>query len=295
MPHRTFSEWSNDHRLLIDQAMAAYVDYGSDCPDALRGAIRHSFLAPGKRLRPLLVLMAGEACGLPTERAIPAACAVEMVHTYSLIHDDLPAMDDDDLRRGLPSCHIKFGEANAILAGDALLAQAFEVLATDAPSPEAAARSCAVLAKAAGALALVGGQADDLAFENQKGNIEQLEAIHRRKTGALFIASLELGAVWADASTEQVKALRAYGANLGLAFQVIDDLLDFGGDEAVLGKRAGKDIDRGKLTFPGCLGVDESRRRAEQLIQEAQDAITIFGPKSKYLGDLADYILERNR
>lgn len=275
--------------------MAAYVDYGSDCPDALRGAIRHSFLAPGKRLRPLLVLMAGEACGLPTERAIPAACAVEMVHTYSLIHDDLPAMDDDDLRRGLPSCHIKFGEANAILAGDALLAQAFEVLATDAPSPEAAARSCAVLAKAAGALALVGGQADDLAFENQKGNIEQLEAIHRRKTGALFIASLELGAVWADASTEQVKALRAYGANLGLAFQVIDDLLDFGGDEAVLGKRAGKDIDRGKLTFPGCLGVDESRRRAEQLIQEAQDAITIFGPKSKYLGDLADYILERNR
>lgn len=295
MPHRTFAEWTGDHRQLIDAALAEFAAYGDDCPVILGEAIRHSLLAPGKRLRPLLVLMATDACGSNIEDAIPAACAVEMVHTYSLIHDDLPAMDDDDLRRGLPSCHVKFGEANAILAGDALLAQAFHILATESPTVAAAARSCAILAQAAGSEALVGGQADDLAFENKSGTIEQLEAIHRRKTGALFIASLEIGGVMADAATQKIAALRVYGRNLGLAFQIIDDLLDHGGDEAILGKKAHKDQDRGKLTFPGCLGVDESRRRAQSLIQQAHDAITIFGPKSKHLGELADFILERNR
>lgn len=295
MPNRTFVEWSNDHRQTIEASLAEFASFGDDCPAVLSSAIRHSLLAPGKRLRPLLVLMAAQACGSEIEDAVPAACAVEMVHTYSLIHDDLPAMDDDDLRRGLPSCHIKFGEANAILAGDALLAQAFEVLATRSPNDQAAARSCAILARAAGSEALVGGQADDLAFENKGGTIEQLEAIHRRKTGALFIACLELGAVVADAGAEKIAALRTYGKCLGLAFQITDDLLDYGGDASILGKKAHKDLERGKLTFPGCLGVDVSRRRAAELIQQAHDAVTIFGPKSKHLGELADYILERNR
>ncbi len=227
-------------------------------------------------------------------QALPAACAVEMVHTYSLIHDDLPAMDDDDLRRGLPTCHAKYGEATAILAGDALLAHAFEILARDTP-PATAARCVAELARAAGATELVGGQADDLAAENAGGTLHELERIHRRKTGALFLASLRLGAIIAEASEQQFSALDRYGKALGLAFQITDDLLDYSGDAEQLGKRVGKDEDRGKLTFPGLLGVDESRRRARELVLEAIDALTIFGSAAIGLEGLARYVLERNQ
>ena len=183
----------------IDAALDRYTDFSADCPGRLREAIRYSLLAPGKRLRPMLVLFAAEACGSNSGAAIPAACAVEMVHTYSLIHDDLPAMDDDDLRRGRPTCHKAFGEAVAILAGDALLALAFEVLASHVHPPLAAARCCAVLAEAAGATALVGGQADDLALEFTAGDMATLENIHRRKTGAMFVASLRLAGYVAGA------------------------------------------------------------------------------------------------
>lgn len=279
----------------IDEALAAYTRYSEDCPQELAEAIRHSLLAPGKRLRPLLVLMSCRACGCEFERALPAACAVEMVHTYSLIHDDLPAMDDDDLRRGRPSCHAKYGEATAILAGDALLAQAFEVLAAGTRPPEVAARCCQELAQAAGACNLVGGQADDLAAESGPRTVEQLERIHRRKTGAMIRVSLRLGGLVAQTTAENLAALDVYGERLGLAFQIVDDLLDLEGDAAALGKRTQKDHERGKLTFPAVLGPEESRRRAAVLVEDAVAALAPLGAGAADLAALARYVLNRRR
>jgi geranylgeranyl diphosphate synthase type II len=279
----------------VDEALDAYTRYGSDCPGELAAAIRHSLLAPAKRLRPLLVLMACEACGCDDSGAVAAACAVEMVHTYSLIHDDLPAMDDDDLRRGLPSCHAKFGEATAILAGDALLAQAFDVLARDTRPAATAARCCGELAVAAGACNLVGGQQDDLQAEFADLGIDELERIHRRKTGAMIRVSLRLGGIAGGAKDEQLAALDAYGEKIGLAFQIVDDLLDLGGNEASLGKRARKDSQSGKLTFPAVLGAEESRRRAEELVAQAIEAVVPFGPRSASLEAMARFVLERDR
>ncbi len=283
-----------DARAGIDAALDRYTQFGDGCPRDLREAICHSLLAPGKRLRPRLVLMAAEACGCDLQTAMPAACAVEMVHTYSLIHDDLPAMDDDDVRRGRPSCHAAFGEATAILAGDALLALAFEVVARDVHPPEIGARCCKELAHAAGAEALVGGQADDLAAEASGGDLSLLDRIHRRKTGALFRVSLRLGGIVADAPDELIGALDAYGQKLGLAFQIVDDLLDLNGDDQALGKRTRKDSDRGKLTFPALLGVDQSRERAARLIDEACESLADFGPRANGLTQLARYVLDRN-
>jgi geranylgeranyl diphosphate synthase type II len=252
-------------------------------------------LAPGKRLRPLLVLMSAEACGCPRAGAMPAACAVEMVHTYSLIHDDLPAMDDDDWRRGRPSCHVKFGEANAILAGDALLAQAFEVLSGEVQPPDVAVACCLELARAAGASALVGGQVDDLQSPGLAGDLTQMERIHRRKTGAMFQVSLRLGGRIGQAAPPQLAALDAFGRKLGLAFQIVDDLLDIKGDATTLGKSVGKDRKQNKLTFPAVLGVEPSQRRAEGLIREAQRELHVFGALAGCLESLASYVLERNR
>jgi geranylgeranyl diphosphate synthase type II len=288
-----FLDYAAQVRPEIEAALDRVSDYDDQCPTRLREAIRHSLLAPGKRLRPLLVLMSAEACGYDHTLALPAACAVEMIHTYSLIHDDLPAMDDDDLRRGLPTCHAAFDEATAILAGDALLAQAFEVLAGAPYSAGIRGACCLELAQAAGPRALVGGQADDLAAEFQEGDIEFLEHIHRRKTGALFIASLRLGGIVASALPEQLEALTTYGRALGLAFQIVDDLLDLHGETEAMGKRTQKDSHHGKLTFPAMLGVDESHRRATHLIHEACAAIEPFGTRAARLEALARYVLER--
>ncbi|REJ67456.1 MAG: polyprenyl synthetase family protein [Planctomycetota bacterium] len=291
----------------INEALAAAVEPGAGCPATLAEAIRYSLLAPGKRLRPILVLLAAEACGSHVEDAMPGACAVEMVHAYSLVHDDLPAMDDDDLRRGRPTCHRAFDEATAILAGDALLTLAFETLATRLPDPAIAAECVQILARAAGAAGMVGGQADDLDAARaetlreqfERGETEAclatLESIHRRKTGAMFCASLELGAAVARASSEQTEALLQYGTNLGLAFQIVDDLLDVAGDEAATGKRLGKDSERGKLTYPSLLGIEESRRRAELLIADACAAIQPFGPAAALLESLARFVQRRDR
>ncbi|MGE0760840.1 MAG: polyprenyl synthetase family protein [Pirellulaceae bacterium] len=297
MPDSTaeLNSYSAAARTEIEAALRRYTEFDPDCPARLRDAIRHSLLAPGKRLRPMLVLMAAEACGCDRQRAMPAACAVEMVHTYSLIHDDLPAMDDDDLRRGIPTCHAAFDEATAILAGDALLARAFEVLATDIDPPTVAVRCCAELGQAAGASALVGGQADDLAAEFREGTLEELERIHRRKTGAMFRVSLRLGGLVAQATNEQLAALDTYGRCLGLAFQIVDDLLDVQGSTDAMGKRAAKDSDRGKLTFPALLGATESRARAKALIDQACAAVSIFMNDSHSLVSLARFVLERNR
>ncbi|MCU0959377.1 MAG: polyprenyl synthetase family protein [Pirellulaceae bacterium] len=278
----------------IEDALDQYTPPDPDCPPVLREAIRHSLLGAGKRLRPLLVLLAAEACGAAPEEALPAACAVEMVHTYSLIHDDLPAMDDDDVRRGRASCHRQYGEAVAILAGDALLARALEILARDVRPPAVAAACCAALAAAAGPTALVGGQVDDLRAEQEGGDLAALEAIHRRKTGALIRVSLSLGALVARADAPRRAALDTYGRHLGVAFQIVDDLLDLQGDETAMGKRAGKDAARGKLTFPGVLGVAPSRTRAARLVTEACDALLPLGERGGDLQALARYVLERN-
>lgn len=279
----------------IDAALDRYAQFDDGCPPELGEAIRYALLAPGKRLRPRLLLLAAEACGGTIDAALPAACAVEMIHTYSLVHDDLPAMDDDDLRRGRATCHKVFGEAMAILVGDALQARAFEVLATGIKPAERAARCCAVLGHAAGATALVGGQADDIAGGVTGDDVPSLEAVHRRKTGALITASLELGGIVAGANAEQLAALQRYGHDLGLAFQITDDLLDVAGRESTVGKRVDKDAAMGKATYPQLLGVEESRRRAADLIDGACRALEPIGRKGKPLRELAQFVLDRNR
>jgi geranylgeranyl diphosphate synthase, type II len=216
-----------------------------------------------------------------------------MIHAYSLVHDDLPAMDNDDLRRGRPTCHKQFDEATAILVGDALQARAFEMIARVQPG-EFAARCCAELARAVGPEALVGGQAADLASEFQECTLSELEAIHRRKTGALFRVSLRLGAIIADATDQQLGALDDYADNLGLAFQVVDDLLDVSGNEGKMGKRLGKDSARGKNTYPAILGEMGSRELAEKLIEQTCNALEIFGDKASALRELATFVRHRN-
>lgn len=258
-------------------------------------AMRYSLEAGGKRLRPILCLAACEAVGGSEEDAMPAACGIELIHTYSLIHDDLPAMDDDDLRRGRPTCHKQFGEATAILAGDALLSLAFEVLATRVEPGWVAAACCAALAEAAGACHLVGGQADDVLGNVDDADLETLESVHRRKTGALIVVSLRMGAMVAGARPDQIAALVVYGQCLGLAFQITDDLLDVRGDEKAVGKRVRKDSRHGKTAFPALLGIDRSTERAGQLIDEACEAIVPFGARAGGLEALARYVLERNR
>jgi geranylgeranyl diphosphate synthase type II len=282
-------------RELIDQHLDRYSQFDSECPDRLRAAIRYSLLAPGKRLRPLLALTAAKMCGGQIDTALPGACAVEMIHTYSLIHDDLPAMDDDDMRRGQATCHVQFDEATAILAGDALIPRAFEILTQEISDPSVAARSCGVLASAAGASKLVGGQVDDLAHQFAESDIELLQRIHNRKTGALLIASLQLGAISAKASPEQLASLEKYGKHLGLAFQIVDDLLDLKGDQAKMGKRTQKDSELGKLTYPAVLGVAESESRAQQMADVAIESLRLFGDAAEPLIFLAKYVVERSQ
>jgi geranylgeranyl diphosphate synthase, type II len=280
----------------------AVARFAADAPGSLVEAMSHSLFAPGKRLRPILAVLACEAGGGAAEAALPAACALEMVHTYSLIHDDLPAMDDDDLRRGLPTCHKKYGEALAILAGDALLTMAFECVGTGC-GPRTAAVSCLELARGAGAVGMVGGQVMDLEAEGKvagRGNTgPELESIHRRKTGALFRSALRLGLYAAHGERENgVKPAMladadAYAAAFGLAFQVTDDLLDVEGTAETLGKRAGKDAAKGKLTYPGLLGLEASRRKAKELGDDAVAAAERLG--SPLLAKLARYVVERDR
>jgi len=282
-------------RSRIEARLADYMAPRPECPPRLREAMAYSLLAGGKRLRPLLVVFACEACGGDAEGALPAACALEMVHTYSLIHDDLPAMDNDDYRRGRPTNHKVYGDGLAILAGDALLTLAFEVVARDVRPPEVAAACCADLAAAAGECGMVGGQVADLAAQQQGlSHVEDLEAIHRRKTGRLLTCALTLGAHIAAAPETQLSALREYGRRVGLAFQIIDDLLDVAGDPIKLGKGTQKDLQHGKLTYPGLLGVEESRRRARVLLDEACQILESFGPRGRVLTDLARFVGERD-
>jgi geranylgeranyl diphosphate synthase type II len=283
-------------RLRVNSQLDGYLrQLDSDCPEVLRDSMAYSLLAGGKRLRPLLTLLACEAAGGHMESAMPAACAIEMIHTYSLIHDDLPAMDDDDLRRGRPTCHIKFGEAQAILAGDALLTLAFEIVARDTSPAATAAACCVDLANAAGAVGMVGGQVADLQAEDAGiSSVDELEAIHRRKTGRLLCAALTMGGRIGGAGAEALEHLERYGTKVGLAFQIVDDLLDIVGEQAKMGKGVQKDASHGKLTYPALLGVEESRERARALIAQACCSLATFGERRRHLEALARFVLERD-
>ena len=264
-------------------------------PDLHRG-MRYAVFAGGKRLRPLLVLSGCRACGGSIEQAVAAAAAVEMIHTYSLVHDDLPAMDDDSLRRGKPTTHVVFGEALAILVGDALLTRAVEVLTDGTHSPLPAPLRLAVLgtlAAAAGSTNMAGGQALDLQAEGRKVNLAAVEDLHRRKTGALIEASVVAGGQCAGAGEDALRALRRYGSALGLAFQIVDDILDVTGSTHELGKSAGKDERAGKATFPALLGLEASRARAHELADRALASLRDFGPEADSLRRLADALTRR--
>lgn len=281
-------------RQQVETALAGYLQLGEDSPVRLTESMSYSLMAGGKRLRPVLVLLACEACGGTIAAAMPAACAIEMIHTYSLIHDDLPAMDDDDLRRGRPTNHVVYGDAMAILAGDALLTLAFEIIARDIRPAETAAACCIDLANAAGAEGMVGGQVADLEAENQPPDLTALRNIHRRKTGRLLSSALTLGGRAAGAPTAWLECLKLYGDRLGLAFQITDDLLDIQGDQQKLGKSVGKDSEQGKMTYPALMGIEKSRQTAKELITEAIAAVEPLGKSAHALRALARFVLERD-
>jgi geranylgeranyl diphosphate synthase type II len=283
---------------------AAEVNAWLDClvpsedvePRQLHKAMRYSLLGGGKRLRPALVLTAGEALGAETDDLMPSACAIEMIHTYSLIHDDLPAMDNDDLRRGRPTCHKAFGEAVAILAGDALLTQAFRVLASDAPRRDAArqVRVIREIATAAGSVdGMIGGQMADIENEGKQVDAATVEYIHRSKTGALIAAPVVVGGIIAGATDDQIDKLRNYGERIGLAFQIADDILDVTSTSEQLGKTAGKDQTAHKATYPAVHGVPASRRRARELVEEAVEIVSNLGVSTGMLEAIARFIVAR--
>jgi geranylgeranyl diphosphate synthase type II len=265
-------------------------------PKRLADAMRYSLMAGGKRLRPLLVIASAEACGARASEVLGAACAFECLHTYSLIHDDLPAMDDDDLRRGRPTSHKAFDEATAILAGDALQALAFELLASSMrrAGPARALEALRVFAQASGQRGMVGGQMADIEAEGRPTTAAQLRFIHAGKTGALIGAAIECGAVLAGASALQRRALKAFGRHIGLAFQVSDDILNVVGDEAKLGKKTGSDAGRGKATYPSLFGLERSRKIARAEWARAQACLKAFGGKGEPLAALARFVIERD-
>jgi geranylgeranyl diphosphate synthase type II len=280
----------------VDRALDRWLPAEKTRPATLHRAMRYAVFAGGKRLRPILCLAAAEACGGKISNALPAACAVECVHTYSLIHDDLPCMDDDDLRRGRPTTHKVFGEAVAVLAGDALATIAFEILAKTKETPRHAMREFFLeLSRAAGSSFLVGGQVADMEAEKRQATPAELLFIHRGKTAAMIAASLRLGAMSANATPAQVKALGVFGENLGLAFQVIDDILDITQTSEQLGKSAGKDAAAGKATYPAVFGLEKSRREAARLTKISLDALKPLGSRADFLRAIADQLLGREK
>ncbi|NWF75301.1 MAG: polyprenyl synthetase family protein [Nitrospirae bacterium] len=286
-----------EKRELIDSYLKSYFDTIFE-PSILHRSITYSLFAGGKRVRPILAFASHEACGGKSKNIIPQAAALELIHTYSLIHDDLPAMDNDDLRRGKRTNHKVFGEAMAILAGDALLTEAFYMMVkknTDFTiiKPTTLIKVIREVAIAAGIHGMVGGQAQDIISENDKPDEDKVQFIHKHKTAALITASVKIGALLANADKMQIKAITDYGTNLGLAFQIIDDILDIEGTTDTLGKTAGSDIKKKKMTYPAVLGITGSRNRAKDLITTAIDSLSIFSHKADILRKLAIYLYER--
>jgi geranylgeranyl diphosphate synthase type II len=280
---------------LVERELDRLLPAETETPPTIHQAMRYSVFAGGKRLRPILAIAAGEIFGASESELLPAASALEMIHTYSLIHDDLPAMDNDDLRRGMPTCHVKFGEAMAILAGDALLTQAFVTLADyETSHPDRKARVISEVAKAAATKnALIGGQVLDMQSEGKPVSGQQLEEIHRGKTGALIRCSIRVGAILGGASEAELSALTVYGEKAGLAFQVADDLLDEIGTSEELGKTAGKDAASHKATYTALYGIHGAREMAERLCREAIAAVRNLERDTKVLESIARFIVER--
>lgn len=282
---KPLEEYLREKRALVDAALDEHLPPADTPPAIIHEAIRYAVLGGGKRIRPILAIAAAEACGADATPFMKQIAALELIHTYSLVHDDLPALDNDDLRRGRKTTHVVFGEAFGILAGDALLTEAFAWLS----SPGGGLRAINEVAVAIDSKGMIGGQVADL---EGGSTLERLQFIHENKTGKLLTASVVLGGLLAHASEEQIEALRRYGHATGLAFQIVDDLLDIEADAATLGKTAGKDVAQGKLTYPALLGADAARAEAQRLLEVAiNNADMITGPN--YLGDLARYICAR--
>ena len=288
-----FSAWAAEKQARIELVLNNTLPAASSTPQKLHNAMRYSALEGGKRVRALLCYAAAELCDTDAEIADAGACAVELIHAYSLVHDDMPCMDDDDLRRGKPSCHKQFDDATALLVGDALQSLAFEVLS----QPDLCAQTSHqlsmlnILAKASGSAGMAGGQAIDLASVGKPLNQIELENMHQLKTGALIQAAALLGGIYGD--VEKITAIRSYAKNIGLAFQVVDDILDVEADSSTLGKTAGKDADSNKPTYVSILGLAEAKQHAQQLYKNAIDALTPFGNDAIHLRELAGFITQR--
>lgn len=278
----------------IDRALDSYLPKAATKPATIHRAMRYSLFAGGKRLRPILCLAVAEACGGKIDKAMPLACALECIHTYSLVHDDLPSMDNDDFRRGRATCHKVFGDGVAVLAGDALLTIAFEILSHTKPASRyGLSILLREIAIAGGSQRLIAGQVADLEAEGKKTTREQLRYIHKNKTAAILTATVRLGAMSANATEKRLMAITRFGRALGLAFQIIDDILDVTQTSEKLGKSAGKDVAAEKATYPAVIGLEQSRAEARRLTRQAHNALSVFGQEAEVLHALANYLLER--
>jgi geranylgeranyl diphosphate synthase type II len=293
------NRYLNEKKEMMDSALERYLPKREEFTSNLHRAIQHSLFAGGKRIRPILSIASFEAVGGKGERILPFACALEMIHTYSLIHDDLPAIDNDDYRRGKPTCHKAFGEAIAILAGDGLLTEAFRLMtqriAQDSPSGDEGLALDLIneVAQAAGVLGMVGGQVVDVESEGKAVDLPTVQFIHTHKTGAMILASVRVGARLGGAKETVLKALTRYGESLGLAFQIADDILNVEGKAALMGKKTGSDLSKGKATYPSVLGVEESKGRAKELVEMAVDALKPLGPEADPLREIARFVIAR--
>jgi geranylgeranyl diphosphate synthase, type II len=288
-----------EQRFAVERALDEFVAADGESSRQVLEAMRHSLFAGGKRLRPILVLAGAEVAGMSAEAVLPAACAVELIHTYSLVHDDLPAMDNSPTRRGRPTCHVLYGDAVALLAGDALHAFAFELLARNAEVPEVPAdrvvRAIAEVARGIGPQGMVGGQALDLSASAAPLAAADVHEIHRLKTGSLIQACVRLGGILGGAPASDLDALSRYGKHVGLAFQIVDDILDVVGEETKLGKGTGSDAAQAKITFPGVFGLASSRRLAQEATTQAILALEPLGARGRWLRDLSMFLLSRDR
>jgi geranylgeranyl diphosphate synthase type II len=289
-------QYLKEKKKIIDDCLRRYsrsIKDNPDCPPRLAEAMQYALMAGGKRVRPILAIASYEAAGGRSSKIVPVASSIELIHTYSLIHDDLPAMDDDDFRRNKPTTHRVYGEGLAILAGDALLTDAFHMISEADVKPELLMKIISELSAAAGPSGMVGGQVADLEYEGKKADADMINYIHNHKTGALIRASVRIGGLLASTSPAGMKALTEYGEKVGLAFQIMDDILDITGTMEELGKSTGADSARGKNTFPSVFGMDKSYQSAEQLINESINAVKIFNRRAEPLESIARYILKR--
>jgi len=292
-------DYLSKKKAVVDSALEAYLAETKDPASHVVDAMRYSLFAGGKRLRPILCLAGAATVGGMGKNALPVACALEMIHTYALIHDDLPVMDDDNLRRGKPTNHKVFGEAVALLAGDGLLTEAFNLIATAEITQDVTAdvllRVTSMIAQASGYRGMIGGQLLDIQWEGKTANPALVELIHTRKTGALIMVSVTSGAILGGGNETQIQAIATYGEKTGLAFQISDDLLDIEGDSYAMGKMAGADQKKGKLTYPSAFGLDRSRDIQAKLVESAIESLALLGPNAEPLRRIARYIIERNK